>query len=155
MSSLYPNHPSRKVIQGKIKLPHSAKKSSFQRLLNDALRLDLYLPTPSLQEQEPLLSPDSLQEKTLVTPEGDILDFDKVDDLLHKIATVLDAHEFQKRLTYYEYFSVIAQLVTGGYKAYRGKPKNAHDIQLFKKDMRQFLGAFIEGCVEDMKQSIK
>lgn len=136
-----------------MKLPHSGKASYFKRRAKDSLRLDQNLPTSPLQDQNQLQS--SLKEPDLITPDGNKLDFNKVDRLLHQIGNLLDAQEAQKRLTCYEYFSVIAQLVTGGYKAYRGKPKNADDLRIFKKDVSRFLEAFTEGCVEEMRKSIK
>ena len=136
-----------------MKLPPSREASYFKRRVKHGLRLDQNLPTPPLQDQNQLQA--SLKEPDLITPDGDKLDFDKVDALLNQIGNLLDAQEAQKRLTYYEYFSVIAQLVTGGYKAYRGKPRNAGDLQIFKKDMSRFLEAFIEGCVEEMRKTIK
>ena len=151
MSILYSSHNApHRVPPGEIRLPYSEKPSSSIRLLNDALRLDQYLPTPHINNQD-YMQP-CFENSDIMAPDGSKVDYNKVQNIIEKIGKVLDEEDTQKALTYFEYYTIVAQLVIGGYKMYVGKPENTKDVHIFKKDMHQFLKAFVDGCAEDLLQ---
>ena len=139
-----------KIPLGDTRLPHGQKPSSSIGLLNEALRLDQHLPVPHMNNQH---YPEvCLENPDIVAPDGSKVDFDKINNIIEKIGKVLDEENSQRALSYFEYYSIVAQLVIGGYGMYVGKPKNPKDVEIFKKEMNQFLGAFVDGCAEDLLQ---
>lgn len=139
-----------KIHLGDTRLPHVQKPPSSIGLLNEALRLDQHLPVSHMNNQD--YSEVCLENPDIVVPDGSKVDFDKINNIIEKIGKVLDEENSQRALSYFEYYSIVAQLVIGGYGMYVGKPKNPKDVQIFKKEMNQFLGAFVDGCAEDFLQ---